>query len=193
MKPIPYAPDYLVTDDGRVFSQKTKSLRERKLVKDKDGYWRVGIMVDGKLKLVGVHRLVCETFNGPCPGDGMEVRHLDGNKTNNVPSNLQWGTRKENAEDMVRHGGHRASTSPDSYAAAASKHSEYKRAYWADHQDQIVRGSDHTWSKLKESDIGPIRARISAGETHASIAADYDVSRSAITVIASGKTWAHVK
>ena len=41
------------------------------------------------------HRLVCEQVHGPAP-DGMEVLHLDDDKTNNSPSNLRWGTRSEN-------------------------------------------------------------------------------------------------
>jgi hypothetical protein len=32
-----------------------------------------------------VHQLVAAAFHGPCP-EGMEVRHLDGVRTNNTPS-----------------------------------------------------------------------------------------------------------
>jgi hypothetical protein len=34
----------------------------------------------------------------------MECRHLDGDPSNNRPSNLAWGTCKENGEDRIRHG-----------------------------------------------------------------------------------------
>lgn len=50
-----------------------------------------------------VHRLVLETFAGPCPPD-MECRHLDGNRSNNALSNLRWGTKLENEADKDRHG-----------------------------------------------------------------------------------------
>ena len=43
-----------------------------------------------------VHRLVCEAFNGPCP-EGLVCMHLDENSANNVPTNLQWGTPKDNS------------------------------------------------------------------------------------------------
>lgn len=33
-----------------------------------------------------------------------EVRHLDGDKRNTAPSNLVWGTARENAADRERHG-----------------------------------------------------------------------------------------
>jgi hypothetical protein len=43
------------------------------------------------------------TFEGPCP-EGLEVCHGDGNKGNNVLSNLRYGTRLENAMDRALHG-----------------------------------------------------------------------------------------
>jgi hypothetical protein len=52
---------------------------------------------------VYVHRLVLETFVGPCP-EGMECRHLDDNPTNNQRSNLAWGTRLQNITDRFRNG-----------------------------------------------------------------------------------------
>lgn len=53
-----------------------------------------------------VHRLVASAFHG-VPTDGLECRHMDGNKTNNRAENLAWGTHSENAMDQVRHGTHR--------------------------------------------------------------------------------------
>lgn len=50
-----------------------------------------------------VHRLVLETFIGPCPF-GMECRHLDGNPKNNKLDNLCWGTKLENIQDRRMHG-----------------------------------------------------------------------------------------
>ena len=55
-----------------------------------------------------VHRLVMLAFAGPCPA-GKEVRHLDGDAGNNNLENLEYGTRKENNEDMVYHGKRRLS------------------------------------------------------------------------------------
>jgi len=50
-----------------------------------------------------IHRLVLEAFVGPCPEE-MECRHLNGIKTDNMVSNLCWGTPLENGEDRIRHG-----------------------------------------------------------------------------------------
>lgn len=49
-----------------------------------------------------VHRLVLETFVGPCP-EGMEGCHNDGDHTNNQLGNLRWDTHQENIQDRDRH------------------------------------------------------------------------------------------
>lgn len=50
-----------------------------------------------------VHRLVLEAFVGPCP-EGMECRHLNGDRSDNRLENLCWGTPKQQAEDRMKHG-----------------------------------------------------------------------------------------
>lgn len=50
-----------------------------------------------------VHSLVMLAFHGNAPL-GMEVRHRDGNKQNNVLSNLIYGTRSDNESDKIEHG-----------------------------------------------------------------------------------------
>jgi hypothetical protein len=50
-----------------------------------------------------VHQLVTDAFLGPIP-ENMEVRHLNGVKTDNFPENLAYGTRQDNADDRKRQG-----------------------------------------------------------------------------------------
>lgn len=50
-----------------------------------------------------VHSIVITTFRGP-PPKGEECRHRNGNRTDPRLDNLEWGTRKENISDMVKHG-----------------------------------------------------------------------------------------
>lgn len=50
-----------------------------------------------------VHQLVMLTFVGP-PPMGMEVRHLNGDPTDNRLCNLAYGTRSENILDVYRIG-----------------------------------------------------------------------------------------
>ena len=50
-----------------------------------------------------IHRLVAETFI-PNPNNLSEINHIDGNKQNNLVSNLEWVSKKENAEHAIRTG-----------------------------------------------------------------------------------------
>jgi hypothetical protein len=54
-----------------------------------------------------IHRLILETFIGPCP-EGMEACHNDGNYLNNILSNLRWDTHKNNLKDQESHGTRRS-------------------------------------------------------------------------------------
>lgn len=45
---------------------------------------------------VRVHIIVCEAWNGIKPFEGAVVDHIDGDKHNNRPDNLEWVTTKEN-------------------------------------------------------------------------------------------------
>jgi hypothetical protein len=62
------------------------------------GHLVVRLFAKGQRRQVLVHRLVLEAFVGPCP-PGYLGLHRDDNPTNNVPSNLYWGTYADNARD----------------------------------------------------------------------------------------------
>ncbi len=67
------------------------------------GYLVVTPCLGGKKYCRRVNRLVCEAFNGPAPSDEHQAAHWDGNKNNNISSNLRWATALENAADRDRH------------------------------------------------------------------------------------------
>lgn len=100
------------------------TMRALKPHKDKRGYARVALYLDGVSKTYQVHRLVLETFIGPCP-EGMECLHIDGNPENNDISNLRWGTHYENVQDAKRHGTYQRLTE-----AAAEKNRGKPRPQW---------------------------------------------------------------
>lgn len=102
-RPVPGFPSYLVSNQGRVVSERRTPAREL-TPRIKRGYALVRL-ADGRGgdKQQAIHRLVLAAFVGPCP-DGMEVRHLDGDRGNNVLSNLAYGTRSENSRDKRSHG-----------------------------------------------------------------------------------------
>jgi hypothetical protein len=51
-----------------------------------------------------IHRLILETFIGPCP-EGMECCHKNDVPTDNRLENLRWDTRSNNVKDAFRNGG----------------------------------------------------------------------------------------
>lgn len=61
----------------------------------RNGYHLVHLYKEGKMKAFLVHRLVYATFVGEIP-DGLQVNHIDECKENNVLSNLNLMTAKEN-------------------------------------------------------------------------------------------------
>ncbi len=61
---------------------------------DCNGYEVIYIAGNGRREAINVHRLVAVTFLEGS-GEGLDTNHKDGNKTNNVPENLEWCTRKE--------------------------------------------------------------------------------------------------
>jgi hypothetical protein len=105
---IPLYPGYYVTTDCRLFTSHRcladGSLREMAQVPDREGYPRVKLIRDGRRSWVKVAKIMAMSFLPPRPSPTHQVRHLDGDNTNNHVSNLAWGTPKENGEDKVRHG-----------------------------------------------------------------------------------------
>jgi len=92
-------PGYYVTVDGRVLSTVASSrYKNRHWLKQRmqnSGYNIVSIHKDKKAYTRLVHRLVAVAFI-PNTEDKCCVNHMDGRKTNNLVSNLEWNTLGEN-------------------------------------------------------------------------------------------------
>jgi hypothetical protein len=71
---------------------------------DSNGYLNVYICEAGARSPRGVHRIVAHAFHGAPPTDIADVNHKDGVKQNNVPSNIEWTTRKGNMEHALATG-----------------------------------------------------------------------------------------
>ena len=95
-KPIPnWENKYLAGDDGHIYSVNTG--KQMYTVKDKNGYLLVQLF-DSELKkrhTFAVHRLIAKSFLGEKSIDTDTINHIDGNKQNNVPSNLEYVNRSE--------------------------------------------------------------------------------------------------
>jgi hypothetical protein len=103
-----HTPGYYTSRDGHVFSVASNwrgyGIREMQQTPNSDGYPSVRLILDGKRKRLAVHRLMASRYLPPRPSPKHELRHLDGNKSNNDWLNLAWGTAKDNADDRERHG-----------------------------------------------------------------------------------------
>ena len=103
MRQIPKFENYSITKDGRVWSNRYN--RWLKPCRNHKGYLRIVLCNNKKHYTKATHRLVLETYVGPCP-KGMECRHLNGNPVDNRLENLCWGTKSENTMDAIQHGTH---------------------------------------------------------------------------------------
>lgn len=70
---------------------------------NRDGYEMIRFQSEGKKVVRTVHRLVAKSFI-PNPEGKPCVNHKDLNKRNNVVSNLEWCTYKENLEHASENG-----------------------------------------------------------------------------------------
>lgn len=108
-----YEESYEVSNLGRVRSkdrftptwngQVYKKGVVKNLKEDKDGYFKVWLSKESKKKPFFVHRLVAQAFN-PNENSLPVVNHLDGNKQNNLPDNLEWTTRSGNDKHAFKLG-----------------------------------------------------------------------------------------
>ena len=86
---------YYISNYGNVYSKLYNcKIRPRFLGR---GYYVVTLRTkDGKADDYLVHRLVMLTFHPIDNPEEMQVNHMDGIKTNNKDTNLEWATQEEN-------------------------------------------------------------------------------------------------
>lgn len=77
--------------------------RVLKFTGKKARYRQVGLSKNNRVKVCDVHRLVAQSFIGPCPV-GKQVRHKNGLSKDNRKVNLGYATPKENTLDKFQHG-----------------------------------------------------------------------------------------
>lgn len=99
-KPVPgFEKLYEVSSHGRVSNYR----KVMKFYKINSGYLCVKLTNGEAIKAFLVHRLVAAAFL-PNPENKPEVNHIDGDKTNNHVSNLEWVTSAENKQHAHRTG-----------------------------------------------------------------------------------------
>ena len=92
---------YEVSSEGRVKrvmgGKGTKAGTILKQPVDSAGYCVTTFCINGKRNPVRNHILVASLFIGDRP-DGMEINHIDGDKTNNAAVNLEYISKSENSK-----------------------------------------------------------------------------------------------
>jgi hypothetical protein len=155
-------PDYLIYEDGRVFSVRSNKFLTQ--CYNRGGYLILNLCKKGtKPKSHRVHRLVAEHFL-PKSKNLRDVNHIDGNKANNHISNLEWSNKSLNGLHAYRMGLKRASPS---------------------------HGETHGMAKLTKEDVIKIRS-LYKKETNRQIAKMYGITTTQVWRIVTRKCWNHI-
>lgn len=106
-KEITGFPNYYATPDGDIWSGPKKSFTGYRKLKphalNKQGHVSVQLFKNGPRIWRQIHRLILETFVGPCP-EGMECCHHNDISSDNRLENLRWDTHSNNMKDSFRNG-----------------------------------------------------------------------------------------
>jgi hypothetical protein len=106
-KTIPGYTEYQISNLGNVISLKNSKKRMLKPAPMQNGYLVVSLSNAGKTKTFTIHSLVAEAFLG-YKRDGFKtntVDHIDQIKTNNILTNLQLISQRENTSKSKRSSG----------------------------------------------------------------------------------------
>jgi len=150
----------IIKNNGFRYAFKGRNIRQ---INHSTGYLQVNLSCKNVQTSKLVHRLVADAFcKRPCGLN--EVNHIDLNKRNNTPANLEWCTHKENQSHAGRNG--RMST---------------------------VRGERKGASKLTAEQAADIKRMLADGARVMHIHAKYPfISRTPIYEIKNGTSWAHI-
>jgi hypothetical protein len=153
-------------DAGEVYSRRTgRPLRPQMSV---DGYRNYGITLpnspSAKWKVIPVRasRVIYEAVYGLIPY-GLEINHIDGNKSNDRIVNLEAITPAKNIQHAVRT---RLLVAP--------------------------KGEDNGRSRLTEQQVREIRALVGQGHSQGVVVDAFGVTQSTVSVVVRRLTWSHI-
>ncbi len=87
-----------IDDSGRLY----RDNREIGYINGRSGYKDVEFIVDGKRRNMYVHRIVYAYFKGPLT-QGLTINHINCDKTDNRPENLEQISISDNIKHAVKH------------------------------------------------------------------------------------------
>jgi len=141
----------IIIKDGQIkilSNSKHAKGRELSQYKTKDGYLRVKL--NNKHHLI--HHLICDNFLGKRP-DKYTVNHIDGNKLNNLPENLEYVTINENIQHAIKLKLHVSSDPKRSGRykdGRCSNINEYKRKWYHEHKKEVLERAKLKYERNKE-------------------------------------------
>lgn len=149
MKQITDFKDYYITENGTVISTKHGKTTELTPVLCKGtGYFLVTLVKEGNVrKNKRIHRLLAEAYI-PNPENKPQVNHIDGVKTNNQLSNLEWSTSQENSQHAVDMG----LTSYDTTKVIVEQYLPDETTFVAEHESlhQAGRTTGIAWQNISK-------------------------------------------
>ena len=154
-KIIPFEDEYEISSEGKVRNKSSKHIKSLRF--DRYGYLRVTLYPSGKTYTV--HRLVAKTF---LENEDSEVNHINGDKTDNRVSNLEWCSASQNAR-------HR---------------DKVLSRKWVGHMNPSASLSVDTVREIKYGDF--------LGLNNREIGDKFKVSSEQVRRIRSGQRWKHI-
>ena len=109
--------NYLIYEDGRVWSKKRNKFRKSCMT---NGYLRIGLCKNGKNKYFLVHRLIA-LYYIPNHNNYLEVDHINRIKTDNRLENLRW----VNLSEQSLNRNHKLSNTGEKYICKYKKSGNY--------------------------------------------------------------------
>lgn len=100
---VGYEGRYMVSNLGNVKSLRYQNKNEERVLAPINHHGGYQIVHLGAKHIKMIHVLVAEAFIPRKKGKGI-VNHIDGNKHNNVVTNLEWVSAKENVAHAIRTG-----------------------------------------------------------------------------------------
>lgn len=142
--------------------------------KDKDGYGRITLQyINYK-----AHRLAYVIQNGPFPAEKPFAVHSCDNPGCVNPAHIRAGTIAENNADMIAKNRQRSITGDDHYSRT--------------NPERVSRGENSGKGRLTNQIVLEIRAMRNAGMVQQSIADQFHISQSLVSLIVRKKLWAHL-
>lgn len=160
---------FQVLDDGTIINTNWRNTgAPRKVALFGRKYLSFNMTFGAEMWCIYAHRMIAIAKHGMPPGPFMEVDHLDGNKFNNHPSNLQWVKRSENQRRA--------------YALGLKAPSAI-----------IGReGTSNHMARLSEDQVRLIHRDGIRGVSKSQLAKTYGVTAHAIGNILKGARWKHI-